>query len=343
MKQLLIRMNLALMALLTAATLTLGQGENINLQAGNYDMDPYPAFNPSGSITGTYTINTSKSAHTFTAGQFTINVAFPPGAVYAGGAVLPAGFAIQSGTDGSSAVVIEITADWSGTGPTALRKFVLPIRIVGPSQDQPTGTLLVWNDPFVTENPVGNSTGSPLNVANVLPVKLISFTVTKENTTANLAWSTSEEINSDYFSIERSADARQWTSISSKQATGNSKTNQSYSFSDGSPLSGTNYYRLKMVDKDGTFAYSSIQSINFEGEGLSLYPNPVIHTLFLTDVDLDMLKEVSIINANGIVVYRSASVSSEGINVKNLASGIYHIQVTRKDGAISKHKVIISK
>ena len=336
-------MNLALMALLTAATLTLGQGENINLQAGNYDKDPYPAFDPAGSVTGTYTINASKSGHTFTAGQFTINVAFPPGAVYAGGAVLPAGFAIQSGTDGSSAVVIEITADWSGTGPTALRKFVLPIRIVAASQDQPTGTLLVWNDPFVTENPVGNSTGSPLTVDNVLPVKLVSFNVSKENVTANLEWTTSEETNSGYFGIERSADARQWATIGNKEATGDSKTNQSYTFSDSSPLSGSNYYRLKMVDKDGTFAYSSIQSINLEVEGVTLYPNPVAHTLFLKDVDRNMLREVSIINSNGMAVFRSTSVPSEGINVKNLTSGIYHLQVIRTDGAISKHKVVISK
>lgn len=73
---------------------------DIVLQSGNYDKNPYLAYNPDGRITGTYTIQAAKSTEDFTAGQFTINVNFPAGAVYAGGAVLPtAGKTIETSSN----------------------------------------------------------------------------------------------------------------------------------------------------------------------------------------------------------------------------------------------------
>lgn len=331
---------------LLCITFAFGQGENINLQAGNYNLDPYPSFDSKGTVLGTYTIRTTKSAHTFTAEQFTINIAFPAGAVYAGGANLPAGFGILEGQDGSSAVVVGITGDWSGTGPGAIRTIVIPIRIVGPSNDQPTATVLQWLDPFVTENPVANSTGSPLNVKdNPLPVLLTTFSVRKENTTALLSWATTLETNSDHFEIERGQNGKTWNKIGTVASHGESTTSKTYSFSDAAPAFGMNYYRLKMVDRDATFAYSSLRSLQM-GEGseqVSTYPNPATDVVFLKNINIEDIKEVSIVNMNGIIQYRSFSVSALGINVKNLSNGIYLVNIRRTDSSVSAHKLLITR
>ncbi|WP_146202213.1 hypothetical protein [Dyadobacter jejuensis] len=106
-----------------------------------------------------------------------------------------------------------------------------------------------------------------------LPVTLISFTATKvsggaERSTALLIWQTSSEVNSDRFDIERSQDGKKWSSIGNVAAGGDKSSNTNYSFIDKTPTydrtrPGENLYRLKMIDKDGTFAYSRIQSLDF--------------------------------------------------------------------------------
>src|SRR5690606_35391380 len=92
-----------------------------------------------------------------------------------------------------------------------------------------------------------------------------------------LSWTSAEEVNSDRFEIERSSNAQDWRIIGTVAAVGDTKTGDDYHFNDSSPLSGKNYYRLKMIDKDATFTYSRIESVVMEitGIALKLYPNPV--------------------------------------------------------------------
>ncbi len=102
------------------------------------------------------------------------------------------------------------------------------------------------------------------------------MTQLKKDSTSLLTWITSTELNSDYFEIERSTDAKSWINLGIVQAAGNSNAKNNYNFVDSIPESGLNYYRLKMVDLDGTFAYSRIKSVNFpEFSWAKLYPNPV--------------------------------------------------------------------
>ncbi len=88
-----------------------------------------------------------------------------------------------------------------------------------------------------------------------LPVKLNSFTVQKANSSAQLNWSTEQELNSSYFSVERSSDGRKWNSIFRVNAAGNSTQVNNYKAFDNTPLNGINYYRLKQFDGDGKFEY----------------------------------------------------------------------------------------
>jgi hypothetical protein len=86
---------------------------------------------------------------------------------------------------------------------------------------------------------------------------MTEFTAVLNNDkTITLDWNTQMEVNSSRFEIERSADGDSWTAIGSVMAKGNSSMVTKYSFTDAQPLSGTNFYRLRMIDLDNSFGYT---------------------------------------------------------------------------------------
>jgi len=89
-----------------------------------------------------------------------------------------------------------------------------------------------------------------------LPVKLQSFTALASEHSVILNWSTASEENGDGFNLERSADARTWTTIDFVAGSGNSNTIKDYSYKDNNPVQGISFYRLKELDIDGHFIYS---------------------------------------------------------------------------------------
>ncbi|WP_171037849.1 polysaccharide lyase [Dyadobacter luticola] len=120
---------------------------------------------------------------------------------------------------------------------------------------------------YVDEVTIGTQFSSLTNVSpdpiNALPVKLASFKVAKSGGAAHLTWATTEEANTARFEIERSLNARDWKTIGSKSAVGQSRSLVNYNFADSAPKKGNNYYRLKIIDNDRTYAYSSIKNVNF--------------------------------------------------------------------------------
>ncbi|CAG5067892.1 hypothetical protein DYBT9623_00619 [Dyadobacter sp. CECT 9623] len=95
-------------------------------------------------------------------------------------------------------------------------------------------------------------------INEALPVKLADFHANINECNVRLHWTTTEEINADYFAIERSADARRFAEIGRVNALGNSITNREYQFVDSLP-GARNYYRLRQVDLDSTSEYSAIR------------------------------------------------------------------------------------
>ena len=179
----------------------------------------------------------------------------------------------------------------------------------------------------------------------ILPVKLVNFDAAREGNMVNLKWATTEEVNSDRFEVEHSLNGKQWNQIGTVTSNGESKVMKNYSFADLNAANGENMYRLKMVDKDETFAYSRIRSVKFDGAGvdLSVYPNPSTDKLFIRDNGT--VKEVVMRGVNGNAVYRSSTFATGNgmIDVKNLLPGIYIVQVTRQNGTLSTHKVLVGK
>lgn len=173
-----------------------------------------------------------------------------------------------------------------------------------------------------------------LNGGIVLPVQLTSFEAQKRNQTTWLTWKTAQEINSDRFEIQRSADGIRYQVIGVVAASGNTNTPVSYSFTDNNPLRGVNYYRLNQVDADGSFDYSRIVTVNFGGvEDLAVFPNPVAGQLYIRMPGNNRYKTIRIIDGAGKIVMQQALTTSaiNTINVSRLSKGWYVLQLAGED------------
>ena len=181
-----------------------------------------------------------------------------------------------------------------------------------------------------------------IQISGALPVRLTAFSARREGVTASLTWSTTAESNSERFDVERSSGGKKWQVIDSKEAMGESSSVNNYFAIDNMPLEGENLYRLKMIDRDGSFAYSSVQSLTFELEALKLYPNPVINSdvLNIGVSDWAKVKSVKILNSFGVKVFESGNNLMTGVKTNQFNSGLYILQVTRIDGIVLSHKFV---
>ncbi len=226
---------------------------------------------------------------------------------------------------------------WDGVQWVAIPSKVDVTSILGGTSDLTAGSI-------TTISPLAPNTYTAYTFASLtlpLPVTLTRFTVAAEGKTALLAWATTEETNSDRFEIERSADGKKWAMIGSVASTGESKVLVNYTFTDNAPLSGENLYRLKMVDKDDTYAYSAIRNVRIQGEAVRPYPNPVSDKLRIDSYA--NVKEVSVKNTAGRNLMQIQKVSNDGIDVSKLTPGVYIVTLTLFDGTISTHKVAVTR
>ena len=171
----------------------------------------------------------------------------------------------------------------------------------------------------------------------VVPVTLKELKVVYADGVSRLSWSTSQESNSSHFEIERSTDGINFTRIGTIAAAGNSSNAKNYAFNDMHPVTGINYYRLKMMDKDGKFVYSNIKTVNVNIKGNALtaiYPSPFIDKVNIVIANETANKaEVEIFDNAGKLVVKHSAIVNKGINtikVENLdklARGLYIIKV----------------
>ncbi|MCF0056929.1 T9SS type A sorting domain-containing protein [Dyadobacter sp. CY356] len=197
----------------------------------------------------------------------------------------------------------------------------------------PSGNLIPGNDLMST----------PVSVITPLPVTLLSFTATKENKQVNLDWSTTTEINSDRFEIEHSLNGKEWNLIGSIASAVESKTRLDYRFTHANPSESNNYYRLKMIDKDETFDFSSIKKVEFENINIEIYPNPVSDQLTIKMGNWNNVANIQLLNLVGNTVYDSGKDPLKSINVANLKQGIYIVKIGKTDGSWATEKIMIAR
>lgn len=119
---------------------------------------------------------------------------------------------------------------------------------------------------------LGNRSGG----INPLPVELLYFNVEQNNKQVNIDWSTTSEINNDFFTIQRSENGSVFSDLARVNGAGNSVKVCNYNAIDDSPLPGISYYRLKQTDFNGKSSYSSIATVDFNNNvplAIYTYPN----------------------------------------------------------------------
>ena len=184
--------------------------------------------------------------------------------------------------------------------------------------------------------PVFTNTEKTTIVADALPLKLLTFTAKKEGKTNRLQWSTANEVNVDHFEIERSGNGREYGRMQNVKC--KMQNGSSYNFTDNSPLTTHNYYRLKIVDKDGRFEYSPVRTINNSGNFyISVYPNPAKDKLQVQiESDKNTTLQVQVVAQDGKVLISQQWNVNEGtaikiLNVSALQSGSYFLKMTSGD------------
>ncbi len=165
-----------------------------------------------------------------------------------------------------------------------------------------------------------------------LPLQLLSFSGALQKNNVALQWQTSNEVNASHFVIERSTDAQNFSAIGNVNASGNSALKQDYSYTDMSPTTGDNYYRLKMIDIDGKFTYSNVISVKWAGvnPAIKVFPNPVSNILnvLLPSAGKAYAK---IYDVSGKIVDQREMMTNGNtsrLDISQLTHGMYYLRIT---------------
>ena len=222
------------------------------------------------------------------------------------------------------------------------------------------GTLTI--DGGVTLNVTGsytNNGGTVNNGGTLLPVEMTSFTAVAQKTSALLAWSTATEVNNYGFEVERSGISNtglgtmNWQKFGFVNGAGTSNARHEYSFTDKNVPPGRYMYRLKQIDRDGSFEYS--QSVEVEvgtvPHVFSLsqnYPDPFNPTTTInyslpSDEKVRLAVYDILGNEVGVLVNGEQTAGSHqaAFSGANLASGIYFYKLESSGQTIIKKMILL--
>lgn len=221
------------------------------------------------------------------------------------------------------------TVDLHVSGTTPIESNGVAIPIVTVDFDGQTRITLTPND-------IGADAG--IFTSTSLPVKWKTFTVApaNNNSIANIQFATSQEINNKEFSIEKSSNGINYSSIKTMAGKGNSNLVNNYFYADD--ISNTSkeirilYYRIKQTDFDGTFTYSQVQKVDLDAQAaaqsFSVFPNPSTDKIYINGLNSNETTQLYIYNINGQEVMQwsiEANTIENAIDISTLPKGMYII------------------
>lgn len=182
-----------------------------------------------------------------------------------------------------------------------------------------------------------------------LPITLTHFEGAPYSNYNLLEWTTSSEINNDYFIVEKSDNGIEFEYVETITGAGNSNDLINYSLQHKYPEN-IEYYRLKQVDFDGNYSYSKIIVINSgNGPEISIYPNPSKNDLFF-DLNEGVNEKYTItyVSVLGRTIQESINITSEKKKYKasafnNLSSGVYFVQILNENNQVLKSQKVIKE
>lgn len=240
---------------------------------------------------------------------------------------------------------------WSNTGTpgTALYFAGAGNIMIGDQMDGSGTNKVIFDNMYIDEITL-----------NPLPVTFSSITGKhiSENKSNLIQWSTSEEKNNRYFSIEKSKNEKDFESLGNIIGAGNSQLIQNYQFTDSNPSKGFNYYRIKQTDFDGNITYSQVINVNVPLEQQSkttsiietIGPNPFVNSfkLIYYSTTKDQV-QISIMDLQGnTILEETLTPEFDGQNVyefmagRLLTPGTYILRIVQNN-SIETTKVIKSE
>lgn len=187
-----------------------------------------------------------------------------------------------------------------------------------------------------------------VDYAVALPVEVLSFEGERVDKNVLLKWSTSAEVNNDFFTVERSVDGINFESLGDVDGAGNSLTALNYSFVDDKPKDGVSYYRLKQTDFNLNTKYSNIVAIDIKNvEIMNFFPNPsTSQSNVIVNSPEDMSVLFNIVGSEGKVLRNSEEKLQKGLNiikldVANFAEGSYFFSIINGNNVLSKKQFLV--
>lgn len=173
-------------------------------------------------------------------------------------------------------------------------------------------------------------------ITATVPVILSAWNAQKEQGRVMCSWTTTQEINTSHFIVEKSTNGINFREIGRVSATGGSITKR-YSLPDKFPAKGVNYYRLQIVGNDGRKDLSNMIALNFDGvvPALQLYPNPVKSALY-AEADIKNAEEALFVitdQAGRKISEQKLQLvpnAATAVNVALLPAGIYTLTIQAK-------------
>ncbi|HEX4958006.1 MAG TPA: T9SS type A sorting domain-containing protein [Lacibacter sp.] len=201
------------------------------------------------------------------------------------------------------------------------------------------GTIKSNNAPTTRQHSLYYRNFSSASNSTTLPLTLLNFAAVLKSEKVNLSWATTEHTDFSHFVVQRSTDGKNFKDVMTllTDAVVSSAVNQ-YGYNDN--ISGVNatvvYYRLQMVDNDGSFQYSPIRLVRLNAANkvqIQAFPNPVVNELRVM-IPINWQEKATtyeIYNSNGALVSRTKVANAaqvQQLNVQSLGSGNYIIRVT---------------
>ncbi len=185
-----------------------------------------------------------------------------------------------------------------------------------------------------------------ITVNDPLPISLISFTASLNTDKVLVDWSTAQEQNNKYFTVERSEDGIHFNMLGKINGTGTSYLSKDYRYTDYSPAQGINYYRLSQTDYDGHVTYFDTRIINYKPgknftAGIINVSNGNIKIMINSSKNDNISMKIADISGKEII-HESFTVGT-GSTTKNLQllNGVYVVALMNSSGEKSINKIIV--
>ena len=190
--------------------------------------------------------------------------------------------------------------------------------------------------------------GGAIESAATLPVELSYFESEEVDKSVRLTWSTEIEIGTDIFVIEHSTTGRNFIEIADINATGSASSSSQYAYTHKAPSSEENYYRLKIIDLDGSFSYSNIRftRLDVQSTEMTISPNPAMSSERLKVSWYPKKGQeqayLNILDPNGRNLHRKIIfVGTNYVRLPVLLEGVYYVLVEDYFSGFILERVVI--